>query len=267
MTYERAPEVRTLLTTLRSQRHVLRNFVARDLKVKYRGTVLGYLWSLLEPMSLVLVYYFVFEIIAKRGGPGYPLIIVLGVLPYNLLGSIIQAGATSLTNNAALIRRVYLPREVFVFSSVASNVVFFGLSLLAVIPFMVAYQTMPGWRLIYVPFATLLMAMFATGIALAVACANALFRDVTYVIRVVLRLFFYGSPTIYTVAMVPDDLRPFYALNPVAIYLSLVRNGVMNTAPPFGPEHVLASAISALVVFWGGYALFQRWQAKAVKFL
>ena len=259
--------MRTLWTTLKTQRYVLWNFVARDLKVKYRGTLLGYLWSLLEPLSLVLVYYFVFEVIARRGGPGYPLIVVLGVLPYNLMGTIVQAGATALTSNAALIRRVYLPREVFVLSAVASNLVVFGLSMLAVVPFMIFYGVVPGWRLVYLPLATMEMALFATGLGLVVACANALFRDITYVIRVVLRLFFYGSPTIYTIAMVPDDLRGLYVLNPVAVYLSTLRNGVMNEPLPFGPGPALFAGAVAVVVFMAGLHLFQRWQAKAVKFL
>ena len=260
--------MRNLLNMLRSQRHVLRNFVSRDLKVKYRGTLLGYLWSLLEPMSLVLVYYFVFEIIAQRGGPGYPLIVVLGVLPYNLMGSIVQSGATALTSNAALIRRVHLPREVFVLSAVASNLVVFLLSMLSVVPFMIYYQVLPGWRLLaYLPLATLLMALFATGIALLAACANALFRDITYVIRVILRLFFYGSPTIYTVAMVPEHLHGLYLLNPVAIYLSLVRNGVMNTPLPFGLQYVALAMAAALIIFVVGLELFGRWQSKAVKYL
>ena len=259
--------MRTLLNTLRTQRHVLRNFVARDLKVKYRGTVLGYLWSLLEPLSLVLVYYFVFEIIAARGGPGYPLIVILGVLPYNLMGSIIQGGAGALTANAPLIRRVYLPREVFVLSGVASNLVVFGLSMVAVVPFLAYYQVIPGWRLIYLPLATLFLAMFATGLAFIVACANALFRDITYVIRVALRLFFYGSPTIYTISMVPDRLHWAYLLNPAAIFLSMVRNGVMNRPLPFGVEYVALSGAVATALFVVGYSLFLRWQAKAVKYL
>ena len=259
--------MRTLVETLRSQRHVLRNFVARDLKVKYRGTLLGYLWSLLEPLSLVLVYYFVFEIIARRGGSGYPVIVVLGVLPYNLMGTIVQSGATALTSNGALIRRVYLPREVFVLSSVASNLVVYGLSMFAVVPFLIVYEIVPGWRLIYLPIASLLLALFSTGIGFIAACANALFRDVSYVIRVALRLLFYGSPTIYTVAMVPERMRDYYLLNPIAIYLSMVRSAVMNTPLAFGWEYILPAVIAALLSFWLGYVVFTRWQAKAVKFL
>jgi len=256
-----------LLHTLRNQRHVLGNFVARDLKVKYRGTVLGYLWSLLEPMSLVLVYYFVFEVIARRGGPGYPLVVILGVLPYNLMASIIQSGAGALTTNAALIRRVYLPREVLVIAAVASHLVVFALSIAVVVPFLIYYQVVPGWRLIFLPFATALIALFGTGIGFVVACANALFRDIDYVIRVAMRLFFYGSPTIYTISMVPEDMRSFYLLNPVAVYLSLLRSGTMNRPLDVEPIYVAGATVAAIVVFWMGLTLFYRWQAKAVKYL
>ncbi len=259
--------MRTLFETLQSQRHVLRNFVARDLKVKYRATVLGYLWSLLEPLSLVLVYYFVFEVIARRGGTGYPLIVVLGVLPYNLMSTIILGGSSALTGNAALIRRVYIPREVFVLAMVGSNLVVFGLSMLVVIPFLLVYDVVPGWRVVFIPVAVASITLFATGIAFVVACANALFRDVTYVIQVALRLLFYGSPAIYTVSMVPERFHPIYLINPTAIYLSTLRCGVMNTPLPFSPIHVATASMVGLASFMIGYTLFRRWQAKAVKFL
>ncbi len=267
MTYETPLTVRTLLQTVRSQRHVLLNFVSRDLKVKYRGTVLGYLWSLLEPLSLVLVYYFVFEVIARRGGEGYPLIVILGVLPYNFMGSIVSSGAVALTSNASLIRRVYMPREVFVLSATASNFVVFALSMIAVIPFMVVYGVLPGWKLLMLPGASLLMLLLGTGLAFIAACANALFRDVGYVIRVLLRLFFYGSPTIYPVTMVPESVRDYYLLNPVSIAISMVRSSIMNTPLAFGFEYVAFATACSLFVFWAGYHLFRRWQSKAVKYL
>ena len=120
--------------------HVLVNFVLRDLKVKYRGTVLGYLWSLLEPLSLVLIYWFVFVVIARRGGPDYPLVVILGVLPFQFFNTVVASGAASLTANASLIRRVWLPRELFVIGTALSSLVVLGLSLLVCVPFLLLYQ-------------------------------------------------------------------------------------------------------------------------------
>ena len=256
-----------LLSIITERQYVLRNFIARDLKVKYRGTVLGYLWSLLEPLSLVGIYYFVFEVIWNAREPGYALLVILGILPYNLFGSIVSSSAVALSSNAALIRRVYIPREVFVISSVGSNLIIYGLSLLVVIPFLVVYDVLPGARLALLPVASALLVLFAAGVGFMVACANALYRDIGYVIRVSLRLLFYGSPVIYRLKMVPEDLLDIYLANPLAIYVTLVRESVLNQPSSIPPGYVTYGVVLSLATFWAGSRLFARWESKAVKFL
>jgi ABC-2 type transport system permease protein len=246
---------------------VLRNFVSRDLKVKYRGTLFGYLWSLLEPLSLVLIYYFVFVIIARRGGPDYPLIVVLGILPYTYFSSVVTGGSTALTQNRGLIRRVYLPRELFILGHAGSQTVVLLLSLVAVVPFLIAYGTYPGGRIVYLVPAILLIGFAGTGLALVLSCANVLYRDVGYVLRVVLRLGFYGSPVIYPIELVPDRLLDVYALNPMAVYLTMVRSSFTNQPLPMSGGHVALAVSVAVLLFAIGAQLFQRWQARAVKYL
>lgn len=247
--------------------YVLQNFVSRDLKVKYRGTFLGYLWSLLEPLSLVFVYYFVFVVIAERGGPDYPLIVMLGILPYTFFSSVVTGGSTTLTQNRGLIRRVYLPRELFVLGHLGSQTVVLLLSLAAVVPLLWIYGEAPGWRIVLLVPAIGLIALLSTGLALALACANVLYRDVGYVLRVILRLGFYGSPVIYPIELVPDRLLEVYALNPMAVYLTMVRAAFTNQPLPMSGGHVAWAIAVALVAFAVGAQLFQRWQARAVKYL
>ncbi|MEQ8273771.1 MAG: ABC transporter permease [Deltaproteobacteria bacterium] len=256
-----------MLRVIQENQYVLENFIKRDLKVKYRGTLLGYLWSLLEPLSLVGIYYFLFDVIARVDEPGYALIVILGVLPYNLFGAIVQAGAVSLTSNASLIRRVYIPREVFVYAHVGSNLVVFGLSMFAVVPFLFVYEAVPGWRIIFFPIAALLITLFATGIAFFVACVNALYRDVGYVIRVTLRLLFYGSPLIYPITRVPEEILGVYLLNPLSIYISLGRSAVMNEPYAFSDLYMAYGVGIAILTFVGGALYFKKYEKKAVKFL
>lgn len=256
-----------LIKNLIRYRPVLTNFVLRDIKVKYRGTALGYFWSLLEPLSLVLVYWFVFSIIARRGGPDYPLVVMLGVIPYQFFNQVVSGGANALVGNASLIRRVYLPRELFVVGTAGSSLVVLVLSLFVCVPFMVAYQVVPGWRLIVLPFGLALIFFFSLGLALMLACANAIYRDVAYVVRVVLRLSFYVSPVIYSVEMVPESIRAVYLANPLAVYLSMVRSSIMNQPFGFGAQHAAAAAAVSVLTMALGARLFQRWQAEAVKFL
>lgn len=258
-----------VLATLRNHRNVLGNFIARDLKVKYRGTLFGYLWSLLEPLSLVGIYYFVFEVVVNRNIPHYPLIVILGVLPYNFMGGIITAGAASLVSNAALVRRVALPREVYVLGAVGSQLIVFFLSMLVVVPFFVIYDVPLNARMPLFLVAAVLMTFFATGIALVAACANVIFRDVGYVLRVGLRLFFYGSPVIYSVSIMAEkpDLLWYYLWNPVAVYLTMARSSLLGD--PFlvpAPQLISAVVVAFASATFGAFT-FRQWEKRAVKFL
>lgn len=256
-----------LLSSLYRYHHVLRNFILRDLRVKYRGTILGYLWSLLEPLSLVAIYWFVFVVIAQRGGEDYPLVVILGVLPFQFFNLVVSGGTVALVSNAPLIRRVYLPRELFVIAHVGSNLFVLGSSLLVAVPFLLAYGVAPGVRLVFLPVAIVLIAAFSTGIALVLSCINAIYRDVAYVVRVVLRLAFYASPVIYTVDMVPESIRDVYLLNPLAVYLSMARSAVMDAPFPFSAAHAAVATAAAILSLGLGGIWFRRLQAKAVKYL
>lgn len=257
-----------LLAMIRRHRYVLRNFISRDVKLKYRGTGLGYLWSLLEPISMVLVYFFVFEVIMRRGGHGYPLVIFLGLLPYGLLTTILQGGAQALVNDAALIRRVQLPREVFVLGNTGSAIVIFHLNLLAVLPFLLLFSVVPSLDALWLlPLGTALIVMFGLGIAMVAACLNAMYRDVGYVIQVALRILFYISPIIYPVSYVPERLRGLYLLNPISVYITLIRNSVMGQPLPFGAAHIGFAIGCAALSFILGVGLFRRLERQAVKFL
>lgn len=256
-----------LFTNASRYRYLLKNFVLGDLKVKYRGSVAGYLWTLLEPMALVATYYFIFVVIARRGDHTYPLVVLLGVLPYNLFSSIVNGGANSLVANASLIRRVYLPRELFLIALLGSNLVVFFSSLLVVIPFLFYYGVTPTISLLFLLPAIILIVLFASGIALIASCINVLYRDVGYLLSVALRLVFYGSPVIYSAHMVPESLRDLYFLNPLAVFLSLIRAAILNEPLICTTGHIAGAVIASFVVLFGGALFFARWEGRVVKHL
>src|SRR5688572_14527062 len=112
-----------LIKTIREHRWVIANFVARDLKVKYRGTLLGYVWSLLEPAAMIATYWFIFVVIARRGENDFLLIVMLGLLPWTFFSSIVTGCSNALRTNAQLIRRAQIPREVYLISVIAAQLV------------------------------------------------------------------------------------------------------------------------------------------------
>lgn len=254
--------------SLGKYRYVLRNFIISDLKSKYRGSIAGYFWTLLEPLALVLTYYFLFTIIANVKQRAYPLALLVGVLPWTYFANLVSAGTTSLTGNAPLIQKVYLPREIFLLSQVGSNLVVFVLSMLVVVPFLFYYRIFPDpGYLALIPVATLMITLLGYGLGLILACLNVLYRDVGYLVRVTLRLALYLSPVIYTVEMVPERFREWYLANPMAIWISLFRSGLLREVPMFEPWHLATAVLVSLAVFFCGAALFARWNPRVVKFL
>ncbi len=256
-----------LLRHIREHRYVIANFVARDLKVKYRGTVLGYLWSLLEPLALVGIYYFIFTVIAHRGQPDFVLVVILGLMPWTYFSSVVNGSATALRSNAGLVRSIPIPRDVYVVAASASNLVVLLLNMLAVIPFLLFYRVVPGTSVILWPVAILLITMLAVGIGLVASCANVVFKDVGYLLGVLLRMGMYFSAAIYPISMVPADMRFWFLFNPLAVCLSMARSAVLHKPMPFGTVHLVSAATIAFMTCWMGSAIFFRWERKAVKYL
>lgn len=262
------PIFRGLVLCFTQYRHLLAYFVIGDLKVRYRRSIVGYFWTLLEPLSLVLTFFFLFSVVMDVQQPAYPVVLIIGLLPWNFFNTVVQSGAYALVGNAGLIQKVYLPREIFIVTTVAYNLVVFLASLLVVIPFLVWYQIVPSWKAIFIlPFAILMLTLLAGGFALFAACLNVRFRDVGDVLRVVLRLAIYFTPVLYTVQMVPEKFRTLYLLNPVSIAILLYRVALMNDPLTASPKFLVSGMLASVLVFLGGLAVFSRWEGRLVKYL
>lgn len=249
-------------------RHLLAYFVIGDLKVRYRRSVAGYFWTLLEPLSLVLTYFFLFAIVMRVDQPAYPVVLLVGLLPWNFFNAVVQTGSYALVSNAGLIQKVYLPREIFIVTTVGYNLFVFLASLLVVVPFLVWFRIVPQPRaIVALPFAILLLTLLATGFAFIFACLNVRFRDIGDVLRVVLRLAIYFTPILYTVPMVPEKWRTLYLLNPVSIAILLFRVALMNDPMQASPKFLVAATIFSFAVFFGGLWTFSRWEGRLVKYL
>ncbi len=257
-----------MAANLWAHREILRNFVARALKVKYHQSLLGYLWSLIEPLVYMAVYYFIFIILAGRPEREYPLLLLLGVLTWRLFSGLVQELSLVLVKNEGLIKRVYFPREVFIFSSAGFHLTTYVLSLLVAVPFLFYYRLAPTWWLAGLPLAALLTLLLAVGIGFAASCLHARARDTGEVVRLLVRVGFWFSPIIYTLDRVPEAWRDVYLLaNPVAVVITLVRAAITGQAGDLEPRHLMWTAAVAITIFVAGAVVFRRWERKAVKYL
>jgi len=245
-------------------RELLISLVIRDLKVKYKNSVLGYLWSLLDPLLTVLLFVVVFSIIVRIKVENYPLFLISAVLPWGLLQGSLNGAVISISGNANLVKKVYLPREIFPFSALLANLVNFLLSLVVFIPLIFIFGVKVSFSLLALPLIILLALILIGGIALLSASLNVFFNDVGFILKFVLNLWFYLSPVFYPVSFVPERFRELYLLNPMAVILSLYRFAILRMPPPGAREILISSAIS-LSLFVVGYLIFKRTENEMVK--
>ena len=264
-TSRRVPGVLVRPRALWQRRRAVRLLVGRDLKVRYSSSALGYLWSVLEPLLLAGIYWFIFTQVFTRTAGEEPYIVFLlaGLLPWTWFNAAVTDSARALNTEAKLVRSTNVPREVWVLRVVLSKGVEFLLSLPVLLAFALLYSAPVTWGLLYLIPAVLLQAVLLLGIGLLLSPLVVLVRDLERIVRIGLRLGFYASPVIFSVSDVPGSLAHVFALNPLAGIFELNRAG-------FFPGqvhgiHVAISAAFAVGVLVLGWAVFARLERTVLK--
>ena len=231
-------------------RELLWNFTLRELRTKYRRSFLGWTWSLLNPLAAVAIYGFVFGIVFRAipptGDPSgifnFALFLVCGLIPWNFFSLINNLGLESVSANAALVKRVAFPREILVFSNVLHACVQFAieLTILCVIMAIAGSPLLPWVPVLLLT--SLLLATFASGVALALAAASVYFRDLKSLWLIVLQAWFFATPIVYPPSLVENEIRasariPDWTLdvlnaNPVAAFVRVYRRLLYDGAAP-----------------------------------
>ena len=247
------------------RRRVIGLLVGRDLKVRYASSMLGYLWSVLEPLLLALIYWFVFTQVFDRsvGEDPYIVFLLAGLLPWTWFASGLTESAKVLRSESKLVRSTNVPREVWVLRVVASKGVEFLFSLPVLALFAVCYSAEVNWRLVLIVPAALMLAALLTGLGLLLSPLVVLFNDLERVIRLVVRLGFYMSPVVFTVRDVPAPFAGAFAANPLAGIFELVRAGFFPAQLSW--LHVAVSAVSCVVVLVVGWLVFGRLERTVLK--
>ena len=262
-----------IINNLYSYRELLKHFIGRDLKVRYHNSILGYGWSVLEPLALTITFYILFAILSDSVDPHRPLTILLGILSWSLFSKTLATGTVSLQRNASLIKRVYFPREIFIFSKAGYHAVQIMFSLLVIIPLLIHYELVPTKQYILLPFALVMISMLGTGLAFFTSILQTKARDIEHVVSIGLRISFYLTPVFYSLDMItggriPEQYAETYLLiNPMATYITMIRSGVTG-APLDIPEfNLMITFITTIAIFWLGSIYFMRREREAVKFI
>ena len=264
-----------------SHRDALRLLVRRDLAVKYQQSVLGYLWSLIEPLGYGAIYFFVFGVLYSRdttrhlgdAADSYPLFLVTGVFAWMWTSSALGEAANALTGQARLITTMNMPRQLFPIGRVVGRVAEYLAGLPILVAVAVAYAVNGrvdlGWSVLVLPLAIVVQGALLVGLALLLSAVNVLMRDVERFMRLVIRVLFYATPIIYPLSLVRDSDLPgwvkvSYELNPLVGIFQL--HHAVWYPDEFPDARLLATTVAgSLLVLAAGWWAFRRLEPAVLK--
>lgn len=277
---DRSSGVTTKARELWAFRALIGNMVLRDLRVRYHGSALGYLWTQLAPLLLMLVFWLVFSVFLRSDVAMFPVFLLAGLLPWNFCGEAVSAGARSVIDNAALVKKVYFPREVLPLAAVLSALLNFVLSLpmLLLIMAVVQYLYPPlraagritnlSWTILYLPVLMGVQTILMTGIALGLSALAVRARDTVHLIGIGVQFWFFLTPVVYALDSVGGQAAQLLRwFNPMAsliefyrevLYGSAVASGQVPTPAFPAVDSMLRVFLVALAVLAAGYWFFRR---------
>ena len=244
-------------STTRNYIDIILVLIQKDLKVRYKNTLLGYLWSVGHPLAFAMVFFIAFKIVVRIQVEDYVLFLISGLFPWQWFSTSLSAAPMIFLSNTSLIKKVNFPRELLPITSVLQDMIHFIFSIPVIILFLVLYGKSPSLSWLYgIPILLVIQFLMTCGFCFIIASTNLFFRDLERLTVIAVTLLFYFTPIFYPETMVPDRLKYLLTLNPLAHLMINWRNMFL-----FGRIDPLSLAISfgyALAIFAIGYTVYKK---------
>jgi len=245
-------------------RELIFSLAAKDLKARYKNAVIGFGWTLLNPLALMITFYVIFGLIFPiTRVEKYPLFLLCGLLPWTFFTVSLSEATTSIVSNANLIRKTYFPREVIPISVTLAKLINFLLSLIILFVFILIFKIRLSFAILWLPLIILIQLVFTIGLSLIVSSLHVCYRDVRYLMDILLRVWFFATPIIYSLSHVknrlPSKIFPLYLLNPMTGITLAYHNILLYGQGP----HLLALTIAAVVsviTLILGFFIFRKYE-------
>jgi lipopolysaccharide transport system permease protein len=240
-------------------RELLYFLVWRNVKVRYKQTIIGSAWAIIQPLMAMLIFTVIFGRFAKIPSDGLPYSIFAytALLPWSYFSQAVTGSAASLIGNTNLVRKVYFPRLIIPLAEVAAPLIDFFISFLALLVMMAWFGIAPRWSVLALPLFLLLAMMTALAVGLWLSALNARYRDVGHAVPFLIQIWLYASPVVYPVSLIPEQWRLLYSLNPMVGVIEGFRWTLLGReVPAFGVIAVGAAVVVALLL--GGIIFFKR---------
>ena len=251
------------LAELWEYRELLVFFVWRDVKVRYKQTVLGAAWAVIQPLTTTFAFTILFGRfggMSKQVNGPYALHVFVGMLPWTFFANAVALAANSLIGSSHLISKVYFPRIIIPAAAIASGLVDFAISFVVLLVMMAAYHVAPTWAMLALPIFLLGTIVAAAGAGILFAALIVTYRDVRYIMTFVMQLWLFGSPVLYTLDIIPVQWHRLFALNPMVGMIAGFRTSALGGSFPM--DVILISGVSGLAMFAVGVRYFLQMERR-----
>ncbi len=256
----------SLLMVYTKYSFLIKQLVSRDFKTKYKRSTLGMVWSILNPLLTMCIQYVVFSTLFKTDIPNYPVYLLTGVVFFGFFNEALSLGMTSITGNAALIKKVYMPKYIYPVSRIFSSLVNFALALIPLMFMVIVTGTAIRPSFLLLVFDILCYLSFIIGMTLLLTTAMTFFQDTQFLWTVVSMMWQYLTPIFYPETIIPANMLPIYKLNPLYQYITFARVCIIDGVSP-APKMYLQCIASAIVILVVGVYVFKKHQNKFVLYL
>lgn len=244
-------------------RELLGNLVLREIVQRYKQSILGYFWIILNPLFQMIVMSFVFSTVLKVQSLGVPFIIFLSValLPWNFFASSLNGATGVLVGSSSLITKIYFPREILVLASVLAKLVDFIFSLIILVVFFLIFKTPVTIYILWFFVILAIQMIFTLGLSLIIAALNLFYRDIQYLLSLIIMLWMYLTPIMYPVEMIPDRYRWIFKFNPMAVIINAYRQVLLGGLGP-NLNSLGIALLMSVVIFIFGFYIFKKLEGK-----
>lgn len=242
-----------------SYRHLIKQLVIKDIKLKYRRSFLGYVWSVLNPLMVMVVMYLVFSHMFRFEVENYPVYLLIGQTLFTFMTEATNQAIYSISGNGALLKKVYVPKYVFTLSKVTSSLVNLMFSLGAMIIVLFITRTPFSWTMLFFPVVLVQLFIFCLGLGLFLAEASVFFRDIEYIYSVLTTAWMYLTPIFYPIGQLPEKMqRAIAAFNPMYQYIHQFRTIVLQRTIPDAGEVAYGFLIAILFLVIGLWMFIRK---------
>ena len=247
------------LAELYRRRDLLWLWTAREVQVRYKQSLLGVAWAILQPLALTIIFSLVFSRLVRidTGGIPYPVFAYAALVPWTFLSTSLSFGIPSLVNNMNLVTKIYFPREILPLANIGAALLDFAVAAVIFVGMLLIYRMWPGPQAIWVVVLLAIQCILMIGVTLLGSAIIVFFRDMRFVVPLVLQVWMYVTPVIYPADLVPSRFQLYYYLNPMAALIDGYRRVLTTAQAPQWP-HVGLAAVISLLIFLAGYVLFKR---------